>query len=314
MLCGAGVLARVVQPVPAVSTTMLPVAYEGHPRCDTPADNTVVWRYMSFVRLMSLLESASLWLSRIDLLDDSREGRLTDLERSQIREHQGENAEEFVRNLERQRHTTFVNCWQENDRESMAMWDLYGRELGSVAVKSTIGRVKEALVGEGRSISIGRIGYLDWTQGSWPNNVLGMAVRKAQGYKHESEVRLVTWAWDLWRWDFGRTGPPRIFHQGQIENAIVEVLKEQSIFSDSLDQDMRRAAPIALNKWMQELQVAQLPHGISAAVNLAPLVEEVVLGPKEPEWIFGLVKGVLERYKLTATARLSELRHVDDTY
>jgi hypothetical protein len=292
---------------------MLAVAYEGHPRCDTPADDTVVWRYMSFLRLMSSLESARLWLSRIDLLDDSREGRLTDLERSQIREVQGAKAEEFIRDLESERHTTFVNCWQENDRESMAMWDLYGSELGSVAIKSTIGRVKEALVGEGRSISIGRIGYLDWTQASWPNNVLGMAVRKAQGYKHESEVRLITWAWDLRHWDFGRTGPPRIFHPGQIENAIVEVFKEQSIFSDTLDQDLRRAAPVALNRWMRGVQLAQIPRGISVAANLDRLVEEVVLGPKEPEWVFDLVKGVLERYNLTATARLSELRDVDET-
>jgi hypothetical protein len=209
--------ARVLRsPSAAASTTMLVVAYEGHPHCDTPPDNTVVWRYVSFARLMSLLETASLWLSRIDLLDDSREGRLTDSEQDQIREHQGEKTEEVVRNLERQRHTTFVNCWHENDRESMAMWDLYGREPGSVAIKSTIGRLKQALVGENRSISIGRIRYLDWTQGSWPNNVLGMAVRKTQGYKHQSEVRLITWAPDLWCWDFGRTGPLGCFAKDRL--------------------------------------------------------------------------------------------------
>jgi hypothetical protein len=60
-----------------------------------------------------------------------------------------------------------------------------------------------------------------------------------------------------------------MFRQGQIEDLIVEVLKEQTIFSDSLDTDMRRAAPIALSRWMQEVQVAQLPAGISASVSLA---------------------------------------------
>ena len=157
---------------------------------------------------MSLLETGNIWLSRADLLDDPREARLTEPERNQIREHQGENAERFIRSLEHERHATFLNCWHESKYESVAMWDLYGKEPASVAVKSSIGRLKQSLANEERPMYITRIKYFDWKTGtSWPNNVLGMAVRKAEGFKHESEVRLVTWAHDVWQWDFERKGP-----------------------------------------------------------------------------------------------------------
>jgi hypothetical protein len=287
------------------------VAYEEHVRCDTPADDTVIWRYMGFLRFMSLLETSGLWLSRADLLDDPREGRLTDLEVKQIREQQGGRADEFVRTLERQRHTTFVSCWHENISESMAMWDLYGKEPGSVALKSTVERMKNALAEEARPLYIGRIRYLDWTQASWPNNVLGMSVRKTQRYKHESEVRLVAWDPD-WPWNFGGSGSPRPIHPPDIVNAIVAVLKGEPIFSHTFEADIRRAAPDALNKWEEELQLAQVPAGIAAKADLASLVDQVILGPKEPEWTLDLVRSIAERYKLTATVRSSDLRYSQD--
>lgn len=238
--------------------------YEEHPHCDTPPENTVVWRYMGLSRFISLLETRNIWLSRADLLDDPREACLTEPKRTQIREHQGKDAERFIRSFEHERHATFLNCWHESNYESMAMWDLYGKEPASVAIKSTIGRLKQSVGNEKRPVYITRVKYLDWkTVASWPNNVLGMAVRKAEAFKHESEVRLVTWAHDVWQWDFGRTGPPLVFHEKEIENCIVTLLKEQTIFSETLEEDMRKAVPSALNNWMAESQLNQMPQGIT---------------------------------------------------
>jgi len=40
--------------------TILIMAYEPHPHCDTPNDDAVVWRYMGTLQFMSLLENKSL--------------------------------------------------------------------------------------------------------------------------------------------------------------------------------------------------------------------------------------------------------------
>jgi len=188
------------------------------------------------------------------------------------------------------------------------MWELYGKQPGGVAIKSTIGSLKAALVGESRPVYIGRIRYLDWAQASfWPNNVLGMAVRKSQGYRHESEVRLITWAWDLLRWDFGRR--PWVFHPGQIKDAIVRVLRKDPIFSDTFEEDLRKAVPSALSAWMRDLQLSQVPRGIPVRVDLACLTHEVVIAPTDPKWVGELLASVIaERYCLAVTVRQSELR------
>jgi len=285
------------------------MAYKAHQDYDTPTEDTAVWRYMGFPRFMSLLETANIWLSRADLLDDPREACLTELERTQIREHQGENAEQFIRSLERQRYATFLNCWHESDCESMAMWDLYGKEPGSVAIKSTIGRLKESLGSEERAVYITRVEYLDWkSRASWPNNVLGMAVRKAEGFRHESEVRLVAWADDVWGCDLGSTGRPIVFHAKEIENLLVTLLKEQSIFCETLEQDMRKAVPVALNKWMSEYQLSQIPRGVTIKVNTAQLIQQVTVGPREAKWVSDLLHEVAKRYGLAAIVKPSELR------
>jgi hypothetical protein len=286
------------------------MAYKAHQHCDTPTEDTVVWRYMGFPRLMSLLETGKVWLSRADLLDDPREACLTEPEQNQIREHHGEKAEGFIRSLEHERHATFLNCWHESNNESMAMWDLYGKESASVAVKSTIGRLKQSLGNEQRAIHITRVKYFDWTTGaSWPNNVLGMAVRKAEGFKHESEVRLVTWAYDVWQFDFGREGPPLVFHAKEIEDCIVALFKEQSIFTATLEEDMRKAVPRALNRWMAEFQLSQIPKGITVKVDTVQLIQEVIVGPREPEWVFDLLQEIVKRYRLVAVVKWSALRY-----
>jgi hypothetical protein len=50
--------------------------YAQHQQVETPPIRTLLWRYMSFVKLASLLETRSLWFSRVDLFDDPFEGSL----------------------------------------------------------------------------------------------------------------------------------------------------------------------------------------------------------------------------------------------
>jgi hypothetical protein len=70
----------------------------------------------------------------------------------------------------------------------MAMWDRYG-----IALKSTVGRFKEAVSGYGKPVFIGEVSYVDWKDSPWDNNLIAMCVRKVFAYKHESEVRALIW-------------------------------------------------------------------------------------------------------------------------
>jgi hypothetical protein len=71
------------------------------------------------------------------------------------------------------------------------MWDLYGKGSGIVAVKSTVGRLKEAIATYEESVFISKSRYFDWNDAPGLDNVLVACSRKDLSYQHESEVRAI---------------------------------------------------------------------------------------------------------------------------
>jgi hypothetical protein len=65
------------------------VPYAEHPVCETPKDEVVLWRYMDFVKFIALLDSSELRFTRLDHLDDPREGMLTDVELGELSSRKG---------------------------------------------------------------------------------------------------------------------------------------------------------------------------------------------------------------------------------
>ncbi len=118
------------------------VPHESHPQIVTPPDETVLWRYMDFAKFVQLIDTKSLWLSRQDQFEDPLEGTLTDGELQQLKEFEESISTPF---LDRYQSVSsflikpvFVSCWRSGPHESMAMWDLYGKGSGIVAVKTTV--------------------------------------------------------------------------------------------------------------------------------------------------------------------------------
>lgn len=64
------------------------------------------------------------------------------------------------------RHFMFAHCWSKTKAESILMWDRYGRKNQTVAIKTTIGRIKNAFVPSSNSqlipMYIGKIKYIDY--------------------------------------------------------------------------------------------------------------------------------------------------------
>jgi len=126
------------------------MGYEAHPAIQTPPDNQVIWRFMDFAKLLSILHTGCLRFTRADRLDDRLEGELTDVELLHLEELRGRSgngsgAERFASSIAQTRRQCFVNCWYQGDDESGAMWKLYAPGSGGVAVRSSIGAVKRAI-------------------------------------------------------------------------------------------------------------------------------------------------------------------------
>ncbi len=214
------------------------IPYESHPDLITPPDTTVLWRYMDFARFIQMIESQTLWFSRLDRFEDPLEGGHTDAELAGIRKHV-EQAEQLIGVFRAARKDTYVSCWRAGKSESLAMWDLYGRGSGIVAVKSTVGLLKEAVEGYGERVFISQVRYVDWSERSGLDNVLVACSRKDLSYQHEGEVRAIL----------------------------------SNIFPPS-------------------------ETGIAVPVNINCLVTEIMVGPREKEWVVQLIEQVKKRYEL----------------
>lgn len=164
--------------------------YEFHLDLRTPPNHTVLWRYMDFAKFVQMLESRALWFTRLDQLEDPLEGSHTDAELAGIRKKVDKNrASQLIRLFRAARRAVFVNCWRSGSTESLAMWDLYGKGSGIVAVKSTVGRLKRAVASLEESVFISKARYFDWNYAPGLDNVLVACSRKDLSYQHESEVR-----------------------------------------------------------------------------------------------------------------------------
>ena len=278
--------------------------YVEHPQCQTPSDDALLWRYMDFVKFVHLLESQRLWLTRLDLLDDPREGRYTNSELAKFRKAPKDMLDVIPAE-------SFVSCWHESGFESMAMWDLYGGKVGSLAIKSSVTSIKQAIQAS-VNVMIGRIKYIDWSSQSLPpENVIALCVRKAEGYRHESEVRLVAWEPTLGMSEMGaeaEAGEPAL-DLGRLANQFVKALRQTYPSMKCDDEAVQQFVATAILRSAREDYIKAMPRGIGIEVELQTLVREIVVGPREPEWIAELVKSVLSKYDMSLPVKRSALRH-----
>lgn len=189
---------------------------------------------------MQMIESRSLWFSRLDKLEDPLEGAHTDAELMGIREHvERRLAKQLIGLFRASRKDVYVSCWREGPGESLAMWDLHGKGGGIVAVKSRVGLLKVAVANYDQQVFISRVRYFDWSQAPGLDNVLVACSRKDLSYQHEGEVRAIL-----------------------------------------SDYSPRQKA------------------GVAVPVDINNLITEIVVGPREKEWVVRVVEQIQKRYKL----------------
>jgi hypothetical protein len=255
-------------------TGKVDMPFQEKPDIVTPPDDTVVWRYLSFFAFVEMIQRGKLRFTRADKFKDPLEGTQTDAEISAIRV-QFANKDLKLKDVPiplLANHMapilSYVSCWREGDQESMAMWDLYSRGNGTVAVASTIGLIKEVLQQESQLCSMGRVKYIPWaTHRDADIDPLSICFRKDSSYEHEAEIRAVIHEWSLFD---------------------AELTKAKA--GDTLSGVFART-----------------PGGIDLTIDLSRFVIGVVVGPEAHSRSEELVMSIVEHYQLPWRVRPSLL-------
>lgn len=113
------------------------------------SDDTKLWRYMDLAKFASLLHTKALWLARSDTFRDQGEGQFPPEMKEAIERAYEEfesAAESPIQNADDFRDflckNAYVSCWHKNANENMVMWEIYGRDSNSLAVQTTVGKIK----------------------------------------------------------------------------------------------------------------------------------------------------------------------------
>jgi hypothetical protein len=159
-----------------------------------------LWRYLDFAKLMSMFHTGALWLARADTFKDKREGRFPDEMRMLIQEAYRsfppddlspvKDADDFQDYLVR---NTFINCWHKNHDESLAMWEIYGRNTEAVAIQTTVGRIQASVDSSdlcGHSLQLRPVTYKNSEEVKGVLRYEDCFFRKRPHFQFEEEVRI----------------------------------------------------------------------------------------------------------------------------
>ena len=165
-----------------------------HPSFNPPEPDAILWRYMDFIKFVSLLDTQSLYLARADRLGDPFEGSYPAVNVA-ARPHIY--PDKMVKQLRAATRyapkTMFISCWHESAKESAAMWSLYSREYDGIAIQTDFQSLRDSLLGT-ESIHIGRVAYIDYGVAAInEGNLFDPFLYKRQEFEHEREARAIRW-------------------------------------------------------------------------------------------------------------------------
>lgn len=222
-------------------------------------ENVRIWRYMDFTKLVSLVDSRTLYFSRADKLGDPFEGSYprinVDAREQAIDEVPPEVRDDFRKfivasgdfNKQWRRHIA-VNCWHMNEHESAAMWKLYLKSDEGIAVQSTYRRLRESIIDDQQAF-LGMVRYIDYEKDAIDRGLIQSTFfYKRKSFEHEREVRAL-------------------------------VIK----------------FPRSPEKGLDFSQEA-ISDGLMIKVDVEHLIERVYVAPSTPNWLADLTRSVIQRY------------------
>ena len=243
---------------------------------DTLSVNPILWRYMDFTKLLSILENKALFFARADKLGDPFEGSVpkSNIASRSILNPDFTDDEIIMYGLIMQQLPRFslISCWHESPHESEAMWKLYTSVNGGIAIRSNLNSLINSLkVNE--KIHIGKVQYVDYENDRISeDDLLFPYLHKRKSFEHEQEVRVIIQKLPV--------GLDLIRIKERIDTLSIREIDQWHDFCS---------------------------NGIHYEVELNLLIEEIVIAHFAPEWLLDLVKQVANRYGLAAPINRSVL-------
>jgi len=172
------------------------------------SEESIIWRYIDFSKYVDLLDSKRLFFPRLSVLQkhDPYEGSFIPLLfRQNINQSMKKSLKKSDKILP---NSTFVSCWYLNDSESAALWKLFPKSNEGIAIKSTVGKLKQSLalwIGNNINIILRAVVYgHEKVRGQKTNNAESLSFSgdaaiftKRQCFEHEKELRLAIYSHDL---------------------------------------------------------------------------------------------------------------------
>ncbi|MFZ1683380.1 MAG: hypothetical protein WAU88_04525 [Candidatus Zixiibacteriota bacterium] len=183
-------------------------------------DSTVIWRYMDFAKFFELISTSTLFFARLTALrDDLWEGRLTSMNLSSTWQekmaqllfdslppssHRQFTLKDYTSLLkgtvdilnrgDHVRHTLAVSCWSLCDDESDSFWKIYPGSKNGLAIRTTIGALKQSVDHQMRTVQCGKVTYKDYTNDAiMPVTPENLTVHKRKCFEYEREYRGIVW-------------------------------------------------------------------------------------------------------------------------
>ena len=157
---------------------------------DIPPDDVVLWRYMDFVKFVSLLDKNALFFARADKLGDSFEGYWP------ISAVEGKISSSDAATISNIYKTliplTLISCWHEGSHESNAMWNLYSSETHGIAIRTDFGSLMDSFKTDYNWMP-GRVKYIEYDETSLPaiGDFWRPFLQKRKNFEGEREVRII---------------------------------------------------------------------------------------------------------------------------
>lgn len=155
-----------------------------------PATDAVLWRYIDFTQLVSILEKDSIWFNNVGNFVDPYEGIWQESSSMNFETDDDDEISEedksYVRN-----NLIYVSCWHLNSGESAALWEQYIEGDTGVAIRTTVGNILKSISEDVGSLTHGEVRYIDYENTDVPRtSSLSPAFHKRRSFRHENEFRL----------------------------------------------------------------------------------------------------------------------------
>jgi hypothetical protein len=215
-----------------------------------------LWRYMSFTKYMSFLQSRALHHARADQFLDPYEGFLPSLrvryERDPLKVWIPDGGpgvakgEELLQHAYTMRRQSFVSCWQKGEHESDSMWNLYSSSSEGIAIVTRVKLLAQA--------------FLDYHETQKVNGFTSL-------YARLSEVEYVD---------------PTSSEEQWIEG-------DELLFYKRKGFDAEREVRLIV---IHHRPPAGVSWSLPLEMELGEFVEEVIVAPRAPHWFLDLVTQV----------------------